>query len=225
MTLLEIMVSMAVMAMISLLIYGAFDSISRGRKGESLRADRARQGRDAIERMTRELEGAFLSLHTPSMPALITRQTAFVATSSNPFDRIDFASFGHRRINAEAHESDQAEIGYFVVRDPDKDEKMDLVRREESPIDVSGILDPKHGGVINVIAEDVELFDIKYLDPLTQQWVETWDSTSVSAQLNRLPIEVRIELQMKKVANTPQFKYVTKVFLPIQQPLQFGIPQ
>jgi general secretion pathway protein J len=216
---------MAVMAMISLLIYGAFDSISRGRKGESLRADRARQGRDAMERMVREMEGAFLSLHTPSMPALITRQTAFIATSSNPYDRVDFASFGHRRITAEAHESDQAEIGYFVVRDPDHDDKMDLVRREESPIDVSGILDPKRGGVINVIAEDVELFDIKYLDPMTQQWVESWDSSSVSAQLNRLPAEVRIELQMKKVANTPQFKYVTKAFIPIQQPLQFGIPQ
>jgi general secretion pathway protein J len=225
MTLLEILVSMAIMAMISLLIYGAFDSISRGRRGEAMRADRARQGRDAMERMVRELEGAFLSLHTPSAPALITRQTAFVATSSNPFDRLDFASFAHRRITAESHESDQAEIGYFVVKDPNVDEKMDLVRREESPIDVSGILDPKRGGVINLMAEDVEMFDIKYLDPLTQQWVESWDSTSISGQLNRLPIEVRIELQMKAVAHTPPFKYVTKVFIPIQGALQFGIPQ
>lgn len=225
MTLLEIMVSMAVLAMISLLIYGAFDSLSRGRRGEALRADRARQGRDAMERIVHELQSAFLSLHTPSSPALITRQTAFVATSSSNFDRVDFASFAHRRISAEAHESDQAEIGYFVVKDPDVDEKMDLVRREESPIDVSGILDPKRGGVINVLAEDIDHFDLKYLDPLTGNWVETWDSTSVSAQLNRLPLEIRVELELKPVKNTPPFKYVTKAFLPIQQPLQFGIPQ
>lgn len=225
MTLLEILVSMAVLAMISLLIYGAFDSLSRGRRAEALRADRARQGRDAMERIVRELQSAFLSLHTPSSPALITRQTAFVATSTSNFDRVDFASFAHRRITAEAHESDQAEIGFFAVKDPDVDDKMDLVRREESPIDVSGILDPKRGGVINILAEDIDHFDLRYLDPLTGNWVETWDSTSVSGQLNRLPLEVRVELELKPVKNTPPFKYVTKLFIPIQQPLQFGIPQ
>ena len=40
MTLLEILVSIAILSMISLLIYGAFDSLSRGRKGEALRVDR-----------------------------------------------------------------------------------------------------------------------------------------------------------------------------------------
>lgn len=224
MTLLEIMVSMGVMAMISLLIYGAFDSISRGRRGEALRADRARQGRDAVERIARELQGAFLSMHTPAMPALITRQTAFIAQSSSNFDRLDFSSFAHRRVLAESHESDQAEIGYYVVKDPDVDDKMDLVRREEAPIDVSGYLDPKRGGVINVLAEDVDHFDLRYFDPVSQTWTETWDSSQISAQLNRLPLEVRIELEMKPVKNTPAFKYVTKVFIPIQQPLQFGIP-
>lgn len=229
MTLLEIMVSMAVMAMISLLIYGAFDSISRGRKGEQLRADRARQGRDAVERIVRELEGAFLSQHTPTTPALITRQTAFIATSTSTFDRLDFTSFCHRRINAESHESDQAEVGYFAVRDPDKDDKMDLVRREQAPIDVdmtlTSVIDTKRGGVINVLAENIDHFDLKYLDPITANWVETWDSSSASAQLNRLPLEVKVELEMKPVANTPSFKYVTKVFIPIQQPLSFGIPR
>lgn len=220
-TLLEIMISMAVMAMISLLIYGAFDSISRGRRGEALRSDRARQGRDAMERMTRELQSAFLSLHTPSSPALVTRTTGFYAQSSSQYDRVDFTAFAHRRVNAEAKESDQAEIGYFVAQDPAVDGKMDLVRREEAPID----FDFKRGGVVNVLAEDVERFDIKFLDSMTGNWTETWDSTLVSGQLNRLPLEVRIELELKPVKNTPAFKYATKVFLPIQQPLNFGIPR
>ena len=63
------------MAMISLLIFGAFDSLSRGRKGEAMRVDRARQGRDAVERIVRELQGAFLSMHNAAAPALVTRQT------------------------------------------------------------------------------------------------------------------------------------------------------
>lgn len=221
MTLLEIMVSLGVMAMISLLIYGAFDSLSRGRRGEQLRSDRSRQGRDAMERMTHELQSAFLSLHTPAQPALITRTTGFIGQSSSQFDRVDFTSFAHRRIMKEAKESDQCEIGYFVVKDPDVDDKMDLVRREQAPID----FEFNRGGIVNVVAENVEKFDLRYLDPLTGQWVETWDSTSVAAQLNRIPFEVRIELELKPVKNTPAFKYVTKITLPMTQPLKFGVPQ
>ena len=221
MTLLEILVSLGVMAMISLMIYGAFDSMGRGRRGEALRSDRARQGRDAVDRMARELQSAFLSMHQPLSPALQTRMTAFIATNSAQYDRVDFTAFAHRRVERDAKESDQAEIGYFVVKDPDVDGKMDLVRREQAPID----LDPRRGGVVNVIAEDVETFDIKYLDPLTGAWGDTWDSTTLTAQANRLPVEVKITIALKPVKNTPAFKYTTKIIVPIRDPLKFGILQ
>jgi general secretion pathway protein J len=221
MTLLEVLVSLGVLAMISLLIYGAFDSLSRGRKGEAIRVDRARQGRDAMDRITHEMQGAFLSLHNPQNLSLVTRQTAFIATNSSTFDRIDFATFAHRRVEREAKESDQAEVGYFVVRDPDHEDKMDLVRREQAPPDY----EPKKGGVVNILAEDVELFDIRFLDPLSSQWVESWDTTQLTGQLNRLPLEVKVTLVLKPVKNSPPFRFVTKFVLPMQQPLSFGIPR
>lgn len=221
MTLLEVLVSLGVLAMISLLIYGAFDSLSRGRKGEAMRVDRARQGRDAMERITHEIQSAFLSMHNPQSQALITRQTAFIGTNSSQFDRLDFASFAHRRVEKEAKESDQSEIGYFVVKDPDKDDKMDLVRREQAPPDY----EPKKGGVVNVLVEDVELFDIRYLDPLTGQWLESWDTMQLTGQLNRLPLEIKLTLVLKPVKNSPPYRFVTKFMLPMQQPLSFGIPR
>jgi general secretion pathway protein J len=221
MTLLEILVSLGIMSMISLLIYGAFDSLSRGRRGEALRADRARQGRDAVERISRELQSAYLSMHVPTNQALVASRTGFIAQSSSDYDRVDFTAFAHRRIVKDSRESDQAEIGYFVVKDPEVDGKMDLVRREQAPIDY----DFNKGGVVNVLAEDVQRFDVRYLDPLTGQWLDTWDSTQINGQLNRLPLEVRIELELSPVRNTPPFRYVTKVMLPIQQVLKFGIPQ
>jgi general secretion pathway protein J len=221
MTLLEVLVSLGVLAMISLLIYGAFDSLSRGRKGEAMRVDRARQGRDALERITHEIQSAFLSMHNPQSPALITRQTAFIASNSSTYDRLDFASFAHRRVESDAKESDQSEIGYFVVKDPDHEDKMDLVRREQAPPD----FDPKRGGVVNVLAEDVEIFDLRYLDPLTGQWLESWDTTQLTGQLNRLPLEVKLTLVLKPVRNTPPYRFVTKFVLPMQQPLSFGIPR
>lgn len=221
MTLLEVLVSLGVLVMISLLIYGAFDSLSRGRKGETLRVDRARQGRDAMERITREMQSAFLSMHNPLTMALVTRQTAFIARNESTFDRLDFASFAHRRVVKDAKESDQCEIGYFVVKDPNNEDKMDLVRREQAPPDY----EPKKGGVVNVLAEDVELFDLRFLDPLTGQWLEHWDTTQLTGQLNRLPLEVKLTLVLKPVRNSPPFRFVTKFMLPMQQPLSFGIPR
>jgi general secretion pathway protein J len=220
-TLIEIIVSLAILAMMSVLLYGAFDSMSRGKKAEALRADRAREGREASARIVRELQGAFLSLHQPTNPSLITRNTAFVGQSSSDFDRLDFTSFAHRRIGKESHESDQAEIGYFVVKDPDVDGKFDLVRREQTPID----FDPLRGGVVSVVAEDVETFDVKYLDPMTGNWVETWDTTQLTGQPGRLPWEVKVTIALKSVRNSPPFAYTTKTTLPIMQPLNFGFPR
>ncbi len=219
MTLLEILVSIAILAMISLLIYGAFDSMSRGKKGEDQRSERARQGRDAVQRMTRDISSAFLSMHNPQNIALSTRTTAFIGYNGAPFDRLDFAAFAHKRVEKEAKESDQCEVGFFVVRDPDVQEKMDLVRREQLPMDT----DPKRGGVVNVLAEDVELFDVRYLDPLTGQWKESWDSTQALGEANRLPLEVKITLTLKNVPLGTPSTFTTKFILPMQQPLSFGI--
>ncbi len=221
MTMVEVMVAIAVLAGISVLIHGVIQSLSRGKKGEEQRAERAHEGREALQRIVRDLSAAYLSLHVPAVQALVTQKTAFVGRSSLPFDRIDFTAFAHMRTDRDSHESDQAEVGYFVVRNPDSPDKMDLVRREQTPIDI----DPLKGGIVNVVAEDVDQFDMRFLDPQTGQWVETWDSMQVTGQPNRLPLEVKITLVLNGVGGGPPYAYTTKVFIPIQQPLSFGIPR
>jgi general secretion pathway protein J len=221
MTLLEVVVAIGILAMVAALIHGVIDSLSRGKKGEAMRTERAHEGREAIGRMLRDLSSAYLSLHVPAITALMTERTAFVGRSGAPFDRLDFTAFAHKRTERDAHESDQAEVGYFVLPDPEMPEKMDLVRREQTPIDT----DPLKGGVVNVVAENVSEFDVRFLDPLTDQWVETWDSTQISGQPNRLPLAVSIRLVLKGVGDGPPYAYMTKEFLPIQDPLSFGIPR
>jgi len=220
-TLVEALVALAVLAMIGVLLYGTFDSLNHQRKAESLRGDRARQGRQAILRMTREIQSAFLSLHNPANVALQTRVVAFIGQNAQPYDRLDFQAFAHRRIEANSHESDQAEIGYFASPDPDVDGKMDLVRREQTPAD----MDAKKGGVVEVLCEDIDSFDVRYLDPQTSQWVETWDTTQALGQQNRLPLEVRITLVLRHLPAGLDSTYTTKFMMPMQQPLSFGIPQ
>jgi general secretion pathway protein J len=221
MTMIEVVVAIGILTMVAVLIHGVIDSLSRGKKAEAMRSDRAHQGREAIERIVRDFSSAYLSLHVPAVPALITGKTAFVGRTSLPYDRVDFTSFAHRRTERDSHESDQAEVGYFVVPDPNVTEKMDLVRREQTPIDV----DPLKGGVVDVVAEDVTEFHVRYLDPTTGQWVDSWDSTQISGQPNRLPLEASIHLVLKGVGEGAPYEFTTKTFLQIQQPLSFGIPR
>jgi general secretion pathway protein J len=220
-TLMEVMVCIAILAMMSLLLYGSFSSLGKGRKAESMRMDRARQARQALARMTRELQSAYLSAHTQTNAATQTRITAFIGQNGTPFDRIDFAAFAHVRTVRDSKESDQAEIGYFVSNDPDDPDKRDLVRREQVAMD----LEPKKGGIVNVVCEHVERFDIQYLDPLNGRWLDYWDTMQAAGQPNRLPLAVKIVLTVKGVGDSPPQTLVSKVFLPMQQPLGFGMLQ
>ncbi|MCL2447949.1 MAG: type II secretion system protein GspJ, partial [Polyangiaceae bacterium] len=191
------------------------------RRRKALRIERVHEGREALQRIVRDLSAAYLSMHVPALPALMTGKTAFVGHSSMPYDRVDFTAFAHKRTTRDAHESDQAEVGYFVVPNPDDTLKMDLVRREQTPID----LDPLKGGVVDVVAENVEEFHLKYLDPQTSNWVDNWDSMQTTGQPNRLPLEVDVRLVLKGIGDGLPYEYATKVFLPIQEPLSFGIPR
>jgi general secretion pathway protein J len=218
-TLLEILVSISILALIATLIYGAFDGMSRARTSIFKSEERYHQGRGAIARMSRELQSAFLSLHQPSpLVSQPVRLTAFIGTNQGSQDRVDFNSFTHRRLGANRHESDQNELSYFLSRDPDRSDKYDLVRREAKDLDI----DPAHGGVVNVLAEDVESFDLKYLDPITSTWIETWDSTQLSGQMNRLPLQVMIRLVIKGRDGAAPIKLETKIPVAMQVPLTFA---
>jgi general secretion pathway protein J len=217
-TLLEVMVSIAILAMVSVLIYGAFDGLSKGKKNLGRINDRYHEGRAALSRMSMELTSAFLSMHQPLTEQQIRRVTIFSGTSGSPVDRIDFTSFSHRRLVRDSHESDQNEISYFGSPDPNVPGKIDLARRESPIIDI----EPKRGGEVNVLVEDVDSFDVKYLDATTGLWTETWDTTQATGQPGRLPFQIKINLVLKDGAGGQPIPFTTKIAMPMQTALNFA---
>lgn len=222
-TLLEVLVSIGILAMVGSLVYGALDGMQRSRTGIERIGDRYHQGRQALARISRELQSAFISLHMPAQPTFAARQTVFIGTDSGESDRIDFASFSHRRLLRNVHESDQNELSYFMGRDPDRSDKYDLLRREQKEID----LEPTRGGVVNVLCEDVTGFDVEYLEPSTDTWLSSWDSTQMTStgQYMRLPLQVRVRLTLRGGEGDRPIKLMTKVSLGMQTPLNFAIPR
>lgn len=227
-TLVELLVAIAVLAGISVIIYGAFAGMKRSREGVERLQDRYREGRLAMTRMTRELQSAFISLHAPILPSLLIEKTAFIGTTGTPADRVDFDSFANRRIDRNSHVSDQCELSYFGSQDPELPGTTDLVRRVSTTLD----LDPKKGGHIEVLASDIDLFKLQYLDPQTNNWVDTWDTTQgVTGQPSRLPLQVKIVLVLNGGERAGYdrgqgtIRLVTKVDLPIGNGLNFAVMQ
>lgn len=218
-TLIEVMVAIGILAMVAVLLYGALDGMAKARQGTERIADRYHQGRSALTRMSRELEMAFVSLHIPVDLNLQARTTAFIGSNSTPFDRVDFASFSHTRMSDTKRETDQNELSYYGLANDHGG--IDLVRREATVLD----LYPERGGIVQVLAEDVESFELSYLDPLSNEWKDTWDTTQLGGdEPARLPSQVKIELVLRRQGET-SLRFVTKVPIQMQAPLIFGVPR
>jgi general secretion pathway protein J len=219
-TLIEAMVSIGILALIGSLIYGAFDGMSRSRKGITQMSDRYQQGRSAMARIARELQTAFVSKHgdftnNSTMVSQQVRKTGFMGKDNGSFDRIDFTSFAHKQLGP--HESDQSEIGYFGSRNRETG-AVDLVRREDKYLD----MEPDKGGVVNVLVEDVDSFDIEYLDPMTKEWLGEWDTTQAAGQPWRLPMQIRITLVINGGPGGKPVVLRSRVSPAIQTALEFA---
>ena len=223
-TLIEVLISIAILAAITSLLFGAFAALKRSKDGLSRVQDRQREGRLAMARITRELQSAYLSAHMPLNQALLVQKTIFKSERGTPADRLDFTAFANRRLDKNSHVSDQCELSYFGSPNPDGSGTTDLVRRIDTALD----LDPMRGGKVEVLATDIDLFDLQYLDAQTGQWQESWDTTQTTGQADRLPLQVRIILVLNGGARSGAersrgtIRLVTKVGLNMLQPLTFA---
>lgn len=223
-TLIEVIISIAILAAITSLLFGAFAALKRSKDGLSRVQDRQREARLAMARITRELQSAYLSAHMPLNQALLVQKTIFKSERGTPADRLNFTAFANKRLDKNAHVSDQCELSYFGSPNPDGSGTTDLVRRIDTELD----LEPDKGGKVEVLATDIDLFDLEYLDAQSGEWQESWDTTQTTGQPDRLPLQVRVILVLNggrrssAERSRSTIRLVTKVGLNMLQPLTFA---
>lgn len=222
--LIEVLVAVAVLALVSMLLYGAFATLRTSRDSVRLANDRHHEGRTALARVVRELSSAYVSNHLPVDQSLVVWKTQFRCDPGAPAARLDFTTFAYRRLDRDLHESDQADLSYFSLPDPERSGVHDLVRRVKSRLDDQ----PGSGGRIEILATDLELFEVKLLDPLSGQWVESWDTTQAAGQPSRLPLMARVTLVLNggareaRGAGRGTLRFSTAVPLSAQRALTFA---
>jgi general secretion pathway protein J len=220
MTLIEVMVAMAILALVSTLLYEGFVQTSRTKLRVERDVDRNHEIRMGLERVAQELSMAYTSLQVNVNEALRPMITSFIAKERGNSTRIDFTSFSHRRLYRNAHESDQNEISFFVTQDPRESSEKVLARREQRRPDD----DPEKGGQSQVLVENIKSFELAFLDPASGEWVSTWDTTQAAMQANRLPSQAKIMLTVPNLTGRGSDQtFTTRTWFPNTYALNFTL--
>lgn len=172
-TLLEVLVSVAIMAIIMAAIYGAYTS-----NLETIRIARQnglvnQTARIILDRMSRDLESAFMT--APAAPGSEEKpRTGLLGRDQEidgrPADRLDFTSLSHVPVGKTGLRTDLCEIGYHLEEDSEE-EGLIIYRRDQAvpdqditaggqPLELSGMI---RG--LNVTFQDQEGEDF-----------DTWDT-------------------------------------------------
>jgi general secretion pathway protein J len=209
-TLVEVMIAIAITAIIGALTAGSFRQVSRA--GELVRAqdERYAAARLALSRLARELSMAYLSDHfDPEQHR--DRPTLFQGRE----DEILFTTFAHERLYRDAKEGDAAAVEYTLDADPEHQGEEALFRREKARIDG----EPDRGGRKDLVADRVTAFRLRYWDPARKEWVREWSTRSTDRK-DALPERVRIELETNLPDGRAE-RFVTEARIAITRPLDF----
>lgn len=212
MTLLEIIVSVSIVAVMASLVYGSARRHMEARDFAARLEEQYSMVRIAMSRMSREISMAFLSNHvSPDKRS----QTIFKGISESPVNRLTFSSFSHLRLKSDVHESDQNIITYYGKQDSKNSSLINLMRYEKKVIDDK----PEEYEEGEVLARGIVGLKFKYYDEEKREWVDSWDTMGIERG-NRLPRYVEITLTMMD-ENGREVPFVTKTKIQITKPLSF----
>lgn len=191
-TLLEVMIAIAVLAMIGALTYKTFDAAwdlkTRVEKAE----ERDASVRGALSRMAREISMTFLSEHYDHK-RFRERPTVFKLRDGRAEANLTFTSFAHERLQTDEKSSDQALFQYTLERDPESGTQS-LFRRVKPHLDEEA----DRGGEKAVLAEDVLRLSILAWDPKAREWRPDWDSNQPSRNGDvAVPPRVKLALTVR----------------------------
>jgi general secretion pathway protein J len=213
-TLIEVMVAMAILAMVSVLVWSSFRQTALTKRNVEAQAARYRTVRLALDRMARELAMAFLSQNEDT--AQPERRTRFVGHRRTGVDDVIFSYFGHQRLYEDSAEADTAVVSFTSEPDRERRGVTNLMRRETrrlgygKPEDLSGQKD--------ILCDEVTSLKIDYYDARDKQWRQEWNTTSADGQPDRLPSKIKLTLTVKdERGKDVPFQTQTRVMM--QEPL------
>lgn len=183
----ELMLSLALLALIMIILYGSFHAVAVSKLHAEVRVESDQQARTLMWLMSRELRGA---VFTPLIPSHVLLVGQASRQGGMPMDSITFATLDPSHRRALDGYSAEEDVTYSAVPNPNhrgwfmwtRSQRSGLIQTANPPIQPP-----------TVLATNVLSVHFRYFNGF--QWLEVWDSTSSPAG-QALPQAISIELQM-----------------------------
>lgn len=216
-TLIEILVAISILVVVAAVLYRSM-ALTYETKARVMEInDRYHEGRQVMERITRELRMAFL--HAAPAVGELEEDPTFKTVFNGEEEELSFAATAHLRMRAESRESDQAEFHYFL-KSPEHKSKYrgkTLYRRESGRIDSK----PDRGGSTWPMVDGVKELKFEYWDEKKEiaedAWKRSWDSEKDEKDL--LPARVRISLVLDMGDDRPELRFVSQAAPKLRKPI------
>ncbi len=203
-TLLEIMVALALLAVIVTAVYSTWFSIV---KGTAVAAKAAAAGQRSRIAMSTVLD----SLLASCMYVQNQRYYSFVVSANGDYSDLSFtAHLPNSFLRSRKFDGAEVRRLNFTIEDGPDSTKQLVLRQNVL------LMDPDQDEMENpvILARNVTQFIVEFTDPKTGDWISEWDYT------NQLPAKVRVTLTVgDKYSDKPQETMVGTVAL-VSQPVQ-----
>lgn len=189
-TLLELLISIGILAFIGVAVANLFSSAIKVRTVLSERSQTIRQLHIAMGRIVNDLSHAMLFVDTAKVKKARKNKAVFVVREESDYSDLNFVINNKERYFAGTHVSDLAEVGYFVKSDSALGKFKHLYRRESSV--VNEIYDK--GGLVYKLLDHIAIFKVKFNSGKDADFdLSSWD-TNKSDNKDTLPKGAEITL-------------------------------
>jgi type II secretion system protein J len=193
-TLLEVLVSMAILVIIMAAVYSAYTTNVEAIQIARQNGEVHQMARIVLDRMTKDLQSALIQVSVPSEKIKLGLVGEDREIDGRRADRIDFTTVTHLPLTEKGPASDLCEVGYLVEEDPE-DKDLVLWRRDAPSVDE----DFTKGGSLQEMARNVVEFNLTYQDSRGEESAQ-WN-TPEGRPGSGLPVLIKVRLVLKDELN------------------------
>ncbi|OGL44327.1 MAG: hypothetical protein A2149_08675 [Candidatus Schekmanbacteria bacterium RBG_16_38_11] len=206
-TLLELVVSIAIFAVISSFVYGAYTGVVFTTEKTQKKIEIYQKARLVLDRISEELEQAVPLLNKDEMACSYFYGTNDEINGTNA-DELNFVSRANANYSRENGKPSLLRISYNLeAASGEKEEYYVLVRREDQVF----FREDQEKEKSEVFLDNCEGINFEYYSG--DGWIDEWDDKENLAQIDKIPKAVRITLTLKDDEGQNR-EFSTTVFLP-----------
>jgi type II secretion system protein J len=193
-TLLEVLVSMAILVIIMAALYSAYTTNVEAIQIARQNGEVHQTARIVLDRMTKDLQSALIEVSVPSDKIKLGLVGEDREIDGRRADRMDFTTVTHLPLTEKGPASDLCEIGY-LIEENSEDKVLVLLRRDDPSVDE----DFTKGGSLQEMARNVLEFKLTYRNSMGEE-SDKWN-TLEGMPASGLPVLIKVRLVLKDELN------------------------